>query len=335
MFFGGRGMSTTTSNWKDYDLSHFRHTTGSDIFDVHEHFDRWCADSRWAGYDQYLQSLTTAPTPRVQLHSDGDSLINLASYNYLGLSYHPRVVAAAGEALTRYGLGAAGSPHLSGLLHLHESFANEIAAFKGVEAALLFPSGYSANVGAISALVGAEDHVIADMNAHASIIDGCVLAQAKLSLFKHNSMRSLRRRLEGASGRVLVIVEGVYSMDGDVAPLNEIAALCQEFGARLMVDEAHSAFIYGETGKGLCETFGVSDVVDIHFGTLSKSLGGMGGYVAGSKRMIDYIRAYARSQVFFLCLVATGGWRFARSLTHRQRATRIAAKAMEKCCTDA
>ncbi|MBK9265183.1 MAG: aminotransferase class I/II-fold pyridoxal phosphate-dependent enzyme [Polyangiaceae bacterium] len=291
-----------TNDWKQYDLSHFRTTTGDDLFDVHDHFARWSNGSRPGGYDLYLQSLSTAPRPQVKMGEDRQSLLNLASYNYLGLSYRPEVIAAATEALGRYGLGAAGSPHLSGLLELHEEFARELADFKGVEAALLFPSGYSANIGAISALVGTNDWVIADMNAHASIVDGCVLAQAKLSLFRHNDMHSLEKRLSGASGRKLVIVEGVYSMDGDIAPLDEVVALCKRHGARVMVDEAHSAFVYGEHGKGLVEHFGVENDVDVHFGTLSKSLGGMGGYVAGSRSMIDYVRAYARSQVFSCAL---------------------------------
>jgi 7-keto-8-aminopelargonate synthetase-like enzyme len=145
--------------------------------------------------------------------------------------------------------------------------------------------------------------VICDILAHASIFDGCALSRAKSSLFRHNDPRSLARKLEQATGRALVIVEGVYSMDGDVAPLAEITALCRQHGARLLVDEAHSAFIYGEKGRGLAEHCGVEDLVDIHVGTLSKSLGGMGGYVAGSRALIDYLRAYSRSQVFSCALV--------------------------------
>ncbi|HRI70604.1 MAG TPA: aminotransferase class I/II-fold pyridoxal phosphate-dependent enzyme, partial [Polyangium sp.] len=276
--------------------------------------------SRPGGYDLYLQSLQTAPTPRVQLGEGHSPLLNLASYNYLGLSYRPQVIEAATEALRRYGLGAAGSPHLSGLLALHEGFAAELADFKGVEAALLFPSGYSANVGAISALVGPNDWVIADMNAHASIVDGCVLAQAKLSLFRHNDMRGLEKRLAGSQGRKLVIVEGVYSMDGDIAPLDEVVALCKRHRARVMVDEAHSAFVYGANGKGLVEHFGVEKDVDVHFGTLSKSLGGMGGYVAGSRTMVDYVRAYARSQIFSCALSppVVGGLREALRIARRE-----------------
>lgn len=311
-------MSDT--QWSTHDLSHFRATTGDDLFDIHHHFARWSQGSRPGGYDLYLSALQGAPTPRVRLRDDGDDLFNLASYNYLGLSCRPEVIEAAVEAVRRFGLGAAGSPHLSGLLSVHEALASEIAAFKGVEAALLFPSGYSANVGTMAALVGPEDWVIADMNAHASIFDGCQLAQARLSLFRHNDMTSLNKRLQGASGRKLVVVEGVYSMDGDIAPLDEVAALCQRHGARLMVDEAHSAFVYGENGRGLAEHFGVEDAVDVHFGTLSKSLGGMGGYVAGSTQLIDYLRAYARSQIFSCALSppVVGGLRAALALARAE-----------------
>lgn len=310
----------TGEDWRNYDLSHFRSTTGDDLFDVHVHFDRWGEGSRPGGYDLYLKSIASSPAPRVRMQQGGQQILNLASYNYLGLSYRPEVIAAAGHALSEYGLGAAGSPHLSGLLNLHESFAAEIADFKGTEAALLFPSGYSANIGAISALVGPSDWVIADMNAHASIMDGCLLAQTKLSLFRHNDMSSLQKRLAGAAGRKLVIVEGVYSMDGDIAPLDEVVALCKRYGARLMVDEAHSAFVYGANGKGLVEHFGVEKDVDVHFGTLSKSLGGMGGYVAGSKTMVDYVRAYARSQVFSCALSppVVGGLREALRIARRE-----------------
>jgi len=308
------------NDWKQYDLSHFRTTTGDDLFDVHDHFTRWSEDARPGGYDLYLQSLSTAPCPHVKLGSEHSQLLNLASYNYLGLSYRSEVIEAAVEALRHYGLGAAGSPHLSGLLALHEGLARELADFKGVEAALLFPSGYSANIGAISALVGPNDWVIADMNAHASIVDGCVLAQAKLSFFRHNDMRGLEKRLAGSSGRKLVIVEGVYSMDGDIAPLDEVVAICKRNGARIMVDEAHSAFVYGANGKGLVEHFGVEKDVDVHFGTLSKSLGGMGGYVAGAASMIDYVRAYARSQVFSCALSppVVGGLREALRIARRE-----------------
>ncbi|MFO7568046.1 MAG: aminotransferase class I/II-fold pyridoxal phosphate-dependent enzyme [Enhygromyxa sp.] len=290
-------------SWQARDLSHFRTGEGRDIFGIHQHFSDWVEDARPGGYYLYDLFASSAPGPDIRLAHTGDRpLLNLASYNYLGLAQDPRVLAAASAALAHYGLGAAGSPYLSGHMRVHDQLAQAIADFKGVEAALLFPTGYSANVGTIAALLGPHDVVIADILAHASILDGCALSRARLSLFRHNDPRSLARKLEQAGGRVLVIVEGVYSMDGDVAPLAEISDLCRHHGARLLVDEAHSAFIYGQNGRGLAEHFGVEDRVDVHIGTLSKSLGGMGGYVAGSRELIDYLRAYSRSQVFSCAL---------------------------------
>jgi glycine C-acetyltransferase len=298
--------SAAQHDWQQRDLTHFRSSEGRDLFDVHGHYSAWLEHARPGGYYLYDLMASSAPGREIQLTGSGTEqpLINLASYNYLGLAQHPRVIAAATACLAHYGLGAAGSPYLSGLLSVHEALADELARFKGLDSALLFPTGYSANVGTIAALVGPGDTVITDILAHASIFDGCVLSRAKLSLFRHNDLRSLERKLEGSSkqGRTLVIVEGVYSMDGDVAPLAEIVALCKRYGARLLVDEAHSAFVYGEHGRGLVEHCGVEDQVDVHIGTLSKSLGGMGGYVAGSTELIDYLKPYARSQVFSCAL---------------------------------
>lgn len=298
--------SASQQDWQQRDLTHFRSSEGRDLFDVHAHYSRWLEHAWPGGYYLYDLTASSAPGREIQLAAPGTAqpLINLASYNYLGLAQDPRVIAAAAACLAHYGLGAAGSPYLSGLLSVHDELAAEIARFKHVDSALLFPTGYSANVGTIAALVGPGDTVITDILAHASIFDGCVLSRAKLSLFRHNDVRNLERKLDGSSdrGRTLVIVEGVYSMDGDVAPLAEIAALCRHYGARLLVDEAHSAFIYGEHGRGLAEHCGVEDQVDVHIGTLSKSLGGMGGYVAGSAELISYLKPYARSQMFSCAL---------------------------------
>lgn len=305
--------SVSQQGWQQRDLTHFRSSEGGDLFDVQGHYTAWLKHARPGGYYLYDLTASSAPGREIQIAGTGTErpLINLASYNYLGLAQHPRVIAAAAACLAHYGLGAAGSPYLSGLLSVHDELERELARFKGLDSALLFPTGYSANVGTIAALVGPGDTVITDILAHASIFDGCVLSRAKLSLFRHNDLRSLERKLEGGSerGRALVIVEGVYSMDGDVAPLAAIATLCRQYGARLLVDEAHSAFIYGEHGRGLAEHCGVEDQVDVHVGTLSKSLGGMGGYVAGSHELIDYLKPYARSQVFSCALapVVAGG----------------------------
>ncbi len=287
--------------WSCKDLSHFLNCAGEDIFDIHQHFAEWAKEARPGGYYLYEIAANSAPGEKIRLATQSasdPSLLNLASYNYLGLAQRPEVIDAAIACLRHYGLGAAGSPWLSGQLSIHDQLSNALADFKGLPSVLLFPSGYSANIGVISALVKQGDHVLTDQFAHASIFDGIALSGAKLVMYRHNDMESLERRLKKIKGRTLVIAEGVYSMDGDVPPLPEIAELCRRYNARLMIDEAHSAFIYGRSGRGIVEHFGIEDAVDIHFGTLSKSLGGIGGYVAGSSELIDYLRAYARSQVF-------------------------------------
>lgn len=200
-----RGLNETSSVWQGRDLSHFRSGDGQDIFDIHEHFSDWLKYARPGGYYLYDLFASSAPGRDIKLPCTGDRpLLNLASYNYLGLAQDPRVLEAAARALANFGLGAAGSPYLSGALSVHEELAQALARFKGVDAALLFPTGYSANVGAIAALVGPGDVVISDILAHASILDGCVLSRAKLSLFRHNDPRSLARKLEQAEGRALV-----------------------------------------------------------------------------------------------------------------------------------
>jgi glycine C-acetyltransferase len=236
-------------------------------------------------------------------HEVRRGLINFASYNYLGLSYRREVKDAIKEAAEIYGGGASGSPILSGTTALHRQFAQEIADFKNKEAALIFPTGYSANVGTIAGLMRSGDLIVADQYAHASVVDGMILSKATSRFFRHNKAEDLDRKLTGFSGKKLVIVEGVYSMDGDVPPLADIAEVCRKHGARLMIDEAHSAFVYGENGRGVVEDQGCEDAVDIHLGTFSKSLGGQGGYIAGSAQLVNYLRGFSRSR-FFSCALS-------------------------------
>jgi glycine C-acetyltransferase len=209
------------------------------------------------------------------------------------------------EAVQKYGLGASGSPILSGTLDLHDELTRKMAEFKEQESALIFPTGYSANVGVIGGLMRAGDLVVADQYAHASIVDAIVLSKAKARFFRHNNVDDLERKLKAFNGKKLVVVEGVYSMDGDLADLPAIVEVCKRNGARVMIDEAHSALLFGENGRGVAEHFGVEDQVDIHLGTFSKTLGGMGGYVAGPKKLTDYLRGFARSHVFS-CALAPG-----------------------------
>jgi 8-amino-7-oxononanoate synthase len=292
----------------EYDYTNFYFGAGDDPFALLGPFDDWYKQVEPAGYYLYELPLHTQPGTRVDVEDTktGDlrrGLVNFASYNYLGLSYRPEVKAAIKEAADVFGGGASGSPILSGTTVLHKQLEAEVAAFKDKEAALLFPTGYSANVGTIAGLMRSGDLIVADQFAHASIVDGMILSKAKSRFFRHNRADDLDRKLTGFEGKKLVIVEGVYSMDGDVPPLAELLEVCKKHGARLMIDEAHSAFLFGPTGKGVAEDQGVDDEVDIHLGTFSKSLGGQGGYIVGSQQLINYLRGFSRSR-FFSCALS-------------------------------
>jgi glycine C-acetyltransferase len=215
------------------------------------------------------------------------------------------VIDAASDAIRRYGTGSSGSPILSGTTELHEELSRTVAEFKDKEQCLLFPSGYSANLGVIAGLMRSGDLVVTDQFAHASIVDGIILSKAQVRYFRHNNAADLERKLKDFPGRKLVIVEGVYSMDGDLANLPEIVEVARRNGARIMIDEAHSAFLFGPNGRGVAEHFGLDHEIDIHLGTFSKSLGGQGGYVAGSRKLIRYLKGFARPHVFS-CALAPG-----------------------------
>lgn len=309
----------------EYDYTNFYFGAGSDAFALLEPFDDWWSEVKPAGYYLYELPLHTAPGTRVDVEDTktGEirrNLVNFASYNYLGLSYRPEVKQAIKDAVDVYGGGSSGSPILSGTTALHRQFAEEVAAFKGTEAAMIFPTGYSANVGTIAGLMRSGDLIVADQFAHASIVDGMILSKAKSRFFRHNRADDLERKLKGFDGKKLVIIEGVYSMDGDTPPLEEIVEVCQRHGARLMIDEAHSAFVFGETGKGVSEAQGFDDAIDIHLGTFSKSLGGQGGYIAGSERLINYLRGFSRSRFFSCALspVVVAGLRKALELARQE-----------------
>jgi 8-amino-7-oxononanoate synthase len=291
----------------EYDYTNFYFGSGSDAFALLEPFDDWWREVEPAGYYLYELPLHSRPGTRVDVEDTKTGevrrgLVNFASYNYLGLSYRPEVKQAIKDAVDLYGGGSSGSPILSGTTVLHQQLADEMAAFKGKEAALIFPTGYSANVGTIAGLMRSGDLIVADQFAHASVVDGMILSKAKSRFFRHNRVDDLERKIKGFDGKKLVIIEGVYSMDGDVPPLAEIVEVCRKHGARLMIDEAHSTFVYGETGKGVVEDQGCDDEVDIHLGTFSKSLGGQGGYTAGSQKLINYLRGFSRSRVFSCAL---------------------------------
>ncbi|HKQ56530.1 MAG TPA: aminotransferase class I/II-fold pyridoxal phosphate-dependent enzyme [Candidatus Eisenbacteria bacterium] len=298
----------------DYDYSSFYYSSSDDVFAILEPYTEWYDDAQLRGYYLYGQPISSRPQPRVELQEKLEqrqlNLLNLSSYNYLGLSYRPEVIEAAKRGLDRYGLGAAGSPLLSGTMDVHLELERELAAFKNKPACMLFPTGYSTNIGLIQGIMRPGDLIVADQNSHASIVDGAILSKADVRFFRHNKPEDLEKKLKGASGgRKLVVVEGVYSMDGDVCRLPEIVEIAKRYDARILIDEAHSTFIYGENGRGVAEVYGLEDQIDIHVGTLSKALGGQGGYVAGSASLYKYLEGFARARLFSCALspvVATG-----------------------------
>lgn len=244
------------------------------------------------------------PNGHVNVTNYGD-MIMLGSYSYLGLIGHPKINQAAQAAIAHYGTGTHGVRLLAGTLKLHNELEETIARFKQTEAAVTFSSGYVTNLATISSLLRKSDVVICDKLNHASIVDGCLLSQAKFVRFRHNDMEHLERRLHesGRDNRKLVIVDGVFSMDGDIINLPEVVRLCRHYGAWLMVDEAHSIGVLGETGHGIEEHFDLPpDCVDIKMGTLSKTIPAAGGYVAGSSQLITFLKHEARSFIFSAAL---------------------------------
>ncbi|HET8999922.1 MAG TPA: glycine C-acetyltransferase [bacterium] len=231
---------------------------------------------------------------------DGRRVVNLCSNNYLGLASHPRLKDAARLAIDEYGVGSGAVRTIAGNMTIHEVLEERLARFKRTEAALLYQSGFAANAGTVAAILGREDVVVSDELNHASIIDGCRLSGAERKIFPHKDLGAARRCLEDSrdARRVLVITDGVFSMDGDIAPLGDLAALAREFGAIMMVDDAHASGVLGAGGRGSVEHFGLHGMVDIQVGTLSKAWACLGGYVAGSRSLIEYLMNRARPLLF-------------------------------------
>lgn len=301
-----RAQSQVHGESSDYDYSSFYYSSSDDVFAILEPYTEWYDDAQLRGYYLYGQPMSSRPMTRIELQEKLEqrrlNLLNLSSYNYLGLSYRPEVIEAAKRALERYGMGAAGSPVLSGTMDVHLDLERELAAFKNKPTVMLFPTGYSTNVGLIQGLMRPGDLIVADQNSHASIVDGAILSKAETRFFRHNRPDELEKKLKGWDGKKLVIVEGVYSMDGDVVRLPEIVEVARKYDARVMIDEAHSTFIYGENGRGVAEYYGLEDEIDIHVGTLSKALGGQGGFVAASSSLYKYLEGFARSRLFSCAL---------------------------------
>jgi 8-amino-7-oxononanoate synthase len=275
--------------------------TSIDVFAKVRDHDRseLLAAAREADILPYFHLLTSPAMPVVEM--EGAERIMLGSNNYLGLTGDERVMRGAEDALHRYGTGLTGSRLLNGTIPLHLELEREIAEWMGSEDAIVFTTGHQANVGTLGTLLGPQDTVIADAGDHASILDGCLLSRAKLRPFRHNRLDKLEKMLQRAQddgGGVLVVVDGVFSMEGDIAPLHEICELCERYGARLMVDEAHGAGVLGSRGAGTAELLGVAARVDLRMGTFSKSLASCGGFVAGSHEVIEYLRLYSRAFLF-------------------------------------
>jgi 8-amino-7-oxononanoate synthase len=296
--------------------------------------DRWRAD----GLYRRLRVIASGQGARLEIA--GRQFLNFSSNDYLGLAGDPALKQAARDAIAQYGVGAGASRLVCGNLAPYDQLERQLAAFNNKEAALVFGSGYAANVGVITALAGPGDVVILDKLDHASIIDGARQSGATIRVYPHRDMRKLESLLRWAAaagqtaqrsrpGRVLIITETVFSMDGDLAPLAEIVALKEKYGAWLMADEAHAVGLYGRHRRGLAEPLGLEDRIDIRIGTLSKALGCYGGFVAGSQTLIDYLRNRARSLIYStalppaVCAAGIAAVQFVMSQAGHQRRERL------------
>ena len=255
----------------------------------------------------YPYFLPLQDTEGAEVIMDGRRILMIGSNNYLGLTTHPKVREAAIEAVKRYGTSCTGSRFLNGTLALHHELENRLAEFVGKQAALVFSTGMQVNLGTISALVQRGDVVVIDKDDHASIVDGCMLAFGEMKRFPHNDLQALERVLQAIppDKGTLVVVDGVYSMGGDIAPLPQLIEICKTYGARLMVDDAHSFGVLGDHGRGTANHFGLTDQVDLMMGTFSKSFASLGGFIAGDEDVVEYIKHYARSLIFSASMPAS------------------------------
>jgi len=252
---------------------------------------------RAAGWYPYFNKVESAQGPEVII--DGAKKIVVCSNNYLGLANHPKVIEASMEAAKKYGTSGTGSRVLNGTIDLHVKVEKKFAEFVGKEDAILFTTGHHSNLGALSCLVGKNEVFITDKLDHASIIDGCRLSFGDMARFRHNDMEDLERQLKRYEDKgKLIVVDGIFSMEGDIANLPEIAKLAKKYNTRVFVDEAHSLGVIGENGKGTGSHFGIEDSVDVLMATASKSLASIGGFIAGKKEVVDYIKNTARTFIF-------------------------------------
>ncbi len=261
-------------------------------------FENECEELGRQGLLRMLRRIDSSQGPSVIL--EGREVVLLCSNNYLGLAEHPRLRQAAQDAIERYGFGSGASRLISGTMSLHEELEARIARFKGTEAAIHFNSGYAANTGVIPSLAGERDALFSDSLNHASIIDGCRLSKARTFVYRHNDMSHLEDllRVWNGQGRRAIVTDGVFSMDGDLAPLPELVSLAEKYDALVMVDDAHGTGVYGLRGRGTVEHFGLQERIPVQMGTLGKALGSFGAYVAGDHGLIRYLLNSARSYMF-------------------------------------
>ena len=251
-----------------------------------------------AGIYPYFRAISSEQNTEVMMH--GKKVLMFGSNSYMGLTNHPKVIEAAIEATKKYGTGMAGSPFLNGTLDIHKDFEARIADYVGKEDAMLYSTGFGVNLGVVSTLTGREDYVILDEQDHASIIEGRRLSFSNYLKYKHNDMASLETQLKKCDpDKVkLIVTDGVFSMEGDVANLPEIVRLSKQYNAQIMVDEAHGIGVFGKGGRGTCDHFGVTDDVDLIMGTFSKSFASLGGFIATDKVITNYLRHHSRSYIF-------------------------------------
>ncbi|HUB33548.1 MAG TPA: glycine C-acetyltransferase [Bryobacteraceae bacterium] len=268
---------------------------GNPLSYLHDQLEQW----RTEGTYQRLRILQSESAAESRF--DGKEVINLASNNYLGLTTHPKLREAAIRAVERFGVGSGAVRTISGTMSLHMELEERIAAFKNVEACVVFQSGFAANAGTVSAILTPEDHIISDELNHASIIDGCRLSRAKIHVFPHKDVAAAEKilaELDSASGRKLLISDGVFSMDGDIGPLPGLVEAAERHGAIMMVDDAHASGVLGRNGRGTVDHFGLHGHVHVQVGTLSKAIGVLGGYVCGSRDLIEFLYHRARPFLF-------------------------------------
>lgn len=284
---------------------------GEDLFDKTKRLDEVLSSNIMTGNEALGMVTMNKVQPESGIKEKNGhvhNVIMLGSNSYLNLSTHPQVMEGARQALEKFGYGMGAVSNYAGITDIHKELEKRIAKFYGAEDSIVFPSGYGANIGIISALCGKNDVIINDAANHASIFDGCMLSGADIKVFPHRDMKGLERILsripDEKTGR-LIITDGVFSMDGDMAPLDKIIELAEKYNCRLMVDDAHGVGVVGPTGRGTSEYYGVMDKIDLNVGMLSKGPGGLGGYCAASRQIIQYLRLYARSYFFSTALPAS------------------------------